>query len=115
MKKLETESYGATFGLFLYYEMHLPMDKVLQIVQAACKTYNSKTNRYEPKVLYYDKYRKGNIILVPRLAPPRSKVEPIVREIEAQLGVQSAEDGRLAFVSFTDTVQQLLKQDPGRH
>ena len=51
---------------------------------------------------------------MPRLVPSRSKLEPIVRQIEEQLGVQSAENGRLAFVSFTDTVQQLLKQDSGK-
>ena len=51
MKKLENESFGDTFGLFLYYEMHLTMDKVLRIVQAVCKSYNKETNHYEPKVL----------------------------------------------------------------
>ena len=111
--KLETEYWGIEFALFLHYEMRLSQKKALQMVQAASMRYNRMTDRYASQVLWYDKHRKANFINVPRLVPPRSKVEPIIRMVESELGVTSAEDGRLARRSFVQVVLQMIKQDPG--
>lgn len=114
MKTLEDEHYCNTFGLFLHYELHLPLSKILSINQAACKQYNRVSDRYEPKVLLHHKFiLKAKAIAVPRLAPPGHMMMPLFRSIEAELGVRSSEDGRLAFTPFLQVVAQILEQDAG--
>ena len=36
---MEEREFGETFGLYLHYEMRLTFDKILRMVQAACKKY----------------------------------------------------------------------------
>lgn len=115
MQQLEEEHFGKKFSLFLYYEMHLTMPKILRIVQAASKKYNRHTDMYSSKVLLYHPFRKGVVVKVPRIAQPRGKLEMTVREIEHHLGVQSSENGQLAFRSLTEVVQELLTCDPGKN
>ena len=50
---------------------------------------------------------------MPRIAPSRTKLQPVVARIEKELGVQSSENGKLAFKSFTVVVQELLARDTG--
>lgn len=52
---------------------------------------------------------------MPRIAPPRSKLEPAIRKVEARLGVQSSEDGTIAFKSLDVALQELLQQDAGKY
>jgi len=59
-----------------------------------------------------DRHGHAKVVYVPRIAPPRNKLELIVRRIEARCGVQSMENGRLAFKSFEIVLNQLLHQDP---
>ena len=102
---MEEREFGETFGLYLHYEMRLTFDKILRMVQAACKKYKHASDHYLSKPLLYNPYesdRHGHakVVYVPRIAPPRNKRELLVRRIEAKCGVQSMENGRLAFKSF---------------
>eukprot|EP00965_Chrysotila_dentata_P201385 6180539-Pleurochrysis_carterae.AAC.2 len=90
---LEKKHFGDGFGLFLHYEMHLTLDnKYLCIKQGASK--------------HFHRDSASNM-------PITSKLAPLIKLIEARLGVDPAEEGRLAFKSFTAAVQELLLQDPG--
>ena len=65
------------------------------------------------KRLLYHPFYKDKSVRVPRIAPSRSKLQPVVTSIEKELGVQSSENGKLAFKSLTVVVQELLARDPG--
>lgn len=115
MKHLELNEYGEMFGLYLHYELHLTLPKILSITQSASKVYDRVSDRFQSKVLLHHKFQKHKVIKVPRVAPPTSKLQPRIRQIESLLGVEPAEDGRLAFKSITQVVQELLMHDPGRY
>lgn len=114
MACLEKEHYGKTLGLFLHYELQMPLAKILNVTQAACKQYNRHVDRYEPKVLMFHKWLKHERVHVPRIAPPSSVMTPLIRSIEKELHVDAAEDGRLAFKSFVQVVVEVLTQDTGK-
>ena len=114
MTQLEKEEYGVTFGLYLHYEARLTFPKILKLTQAGAKKYDHHLDRYRPKILLGHRYLKGVAIHVPRVAPPISKLEPKVREIEKCLGIEHSEDGQMAFVPFDSVMQQVLSRDPGR-
>lgn len=114
MQRLEEEEFGRDFALFLHFEMHLTLPKILRITQAASKAYVRADNRYVGKALLRDPWRKDLVVYVPRLAPPRVHIEKIVKQIHEQLGVDCNEDGRVAFTSFADTFESLVSQDQGR-
>eukprot|EP00965_Chrysotila_dentata_P077412 2555284-Pleurochrysis_carterae.AAC.1 len=40
MAQLEHDHFGERFGLHLHYEAHLTLNKILEVTQAACKTYD---------------------------------------------------------------------------
>ena len=89
---MEEREFGETFGLYLHYEMRLTFDKILRMVQAACKKYKHASDHYLSKPLLYNPYesdRHGHakVVYVPRIAPPRNKLELLVRRIEAKCGV----------------------------
>lgn len=46
MTQLEKEHYGMTFALFLHYDLHLTLPKILSISQAASKRYVAVDDRY---------------------------------------------------------------------
>jgi hypothetical protein len=116
MKRLEEEHFGIQFGMFLHFEMPMTMPNILRLTQAASKTYNCELDRYESKVLYFDRFEgyAGRRVLVPRVAPPRGKLEKVIRSIEGTLNVQVAEDGRLSFVLFQDLLIDVLLKDLGK-
>eukprot|EP00965_Chrysotila_dentata_P062424 2068854-Pleurochrysis_carterae.AAC.1 len=62
MASLEREHFGAGFGLFLHYEMHLTLDKILLITQAASKQFHREIDRYRSKVLFYDAFLPRDVI-----------------------------------------------------
>eukprot|EP00966_Prymnesium_polylepis_P231890 5364686-Prymnesium_polylepis.1 len=99
----------------MHYDQHLPLCKILAIVQAASKRYNVTTNVYRSKVLRYHPTRADKVVCVPRLAPPESKLIPVMRKLEAEVGVQSSEDGTLALTSFNDAICDILEKDTGKH
>ena len=113
--KLEKEHFGCEFGLYLHYEMRLTLPKILEVTQAASKKYDKATDRYVGKPLLHHPWLKGILIKVPRIAPPTSKLVPLMRAIEKELGVEAGEDGLLAIKSFEQVMCELLSQDPGKH
>ena len=114
MTQLEQVEYGVTFGLYLHYEARMTFPKILKLTQAGAKVYDHHSYRYKPKLLLGHRYLKGVGINVPRVAPPISKLEPKVREIEKVLNIEHSEDGTMAFVPFASIVQQVLSRDAGR-
>ena len=113
VKRMEQEQFGISFGLYLHCDLHMTHDKVLRLVQAACFKYNRSTDAYKPAPLLYNPHRKGAVVYFPRIAPPRSRLEPVIRQIESKTGAQSAENGRLAFRSFAVVVQELIAKECG--
>ena len=114
VRRLEHDDFGESFGLFLHFEMHLTIDKIVRLTQAACKRFCRTTNTYVTKELLYHKFIKSKVpIHVPRIAPPRSKLEPLKNQISAKLGLTHSEDGSMARIEFDAVIQQLLAQDPG--
>ena len=110
IQDLEKSEFGEVFGLFLHYEMKLTFNKILRLTQAASKKYDKSLDRYCTKVLLYNPYRKGEVVKVPRLAPPINKMDASKKRIESTLSVQSGEDGRLAFICVHKVIAQLLAQ-----
>ena len=110
---MERDDYGMNFALYLHYECHLTLPKILQITQAACKRYIRSTDRHVAKELLCHRHVKGKLIKVPRLSPPISKLVPAIRSVEARLGVMPAENGRLALRSVTAVFQEMMVSDPG--
>ena len=53
--------------------------------------------------------------LVPRIAPPEYKIRAVLTTIYTQLGIEIAEDGRVAYRPLSTVVQDLLSHDPGRY
>lgn len=115
MLNLEKEHYGDAFGLYLHYETRLTLPKILEISQAGSKKYDRTTDRYVSKALLRHPWRKGVVINVPRVAPPSSKLVPLMRSIESTLGITPGENGLLAIKSFAQVLQEILMQDTGRN
>lgn len=115
LARLEQEHYGVSFALYLRFELHLTLPKILEVTKSACKQYIRELDRYKAKIAYYHPYRKGVFIKVPRLAPTASKLTPIIRDIEATLGVVPGANGRVAQRPIKRIVNELLAQDPGHH
>jgi hypothetical protein len=98
----------------------------LHVTQAASKYFHRDADRYRSKPLLFDPYhvsdhqitgeeKKYRCIKMPRLAPPASKLVPIIRELEKQVGIESGEDGRMALRSFSVVMQEMVARDPGKH
>ena len=99
--------FGIGFGLYLHFDMHLTLPKILQINQAIMD-YHKVLDYFRRKVVLRNPYRKDDIVKVPRLAPPRCQLEPKIREIENTIGVEAAENGRVALRSLKVVVQEML-------
>ena len=113
VEDMEQNHFGEVFGMYLHYEMNLTFDKIVRLTQAACKKFDKPLDRYCSKVLLYNPYVKGEVVKVPRLAPPMHKMAASKKAIEATLNVQSSEEGLIAFVPIHDVIHQLLRRDPG--
>ena len=83
-------------------------------MQAACKTFDKDSNLYKSKILRYHPTRKDVCIKVPRLAPPESKLVPVFRQLEKEIGVTAEENGRLALQSFSHALTEMLERDCGK-
>ena len=112
VNKMEEEVFGHSLALYLHYEHHTPLPKLLQFTQAVCKLYDRAADSYKPKPLLKHRYRQ-EFIKVPRLCPPVSKLVPIIRRIEATLNVKHAENGKIAFVGLMEVIQDMLAHDCG--
>ena len=112
--KLEHDSYGIRFGLYLHYEMKLTLVKLQEIVEAACKEYARGVDRYKKTTWVTNPYNPREFLRTPRIIPARTKLEPVIQEIGASLGVQSSENGKLAFIDFNQVLQEVVARDPGK-
>ena len=63
--RLESADYGVPLALYLYYEQHMTLPKILQVTQAACKRYMRGSDSYEAKQLLVHRFLKGQFIKVP--------------------------------------------------
>ena len=115
LDKLQTDHFGIPFALFLHFELHITLKKILQVTQAACKFYNRERDAYEAAGLLYHPFRKGVYLPVPRLAPPASRITPIIRRLEGTLGVEVADNGKVAFRPVTAILQEQVARDTGTH
>ena len=113
--KLEREEFGIPFGLVLHYDFGLTPAKILSVTQVACKKFHRETHNHKSKALLHNPYLKDTFVKVPRIAPPMSKLVPIIRSIEEKCGISYSENGRIAYKTFSDIVQVMLMQDPGTH
>ena len=109
MRMIEEEHYGVEFGLFLHYEMNLPLHKILRITHAGSHVYDKEHDHYMRKVILCNGYS----VKVPRLGPPRNVLEPVMRKLEDSLGVETREDGRVAFLEFDKALADIVNEDPG--
>jgi len=116
MRRIEEEHYGVDFGLFLHYEMALPLHKILRITHAGSHEYHKEHDHYMRKaILCSGNGSTGQYsVKVPRLGPPRNVLEPVMRELEDSLGVETREDGRVAFLEFDKALADIVNEDPGR-
>ena len=85
MQRLETDHFGSAFVFYLYYNLNLKFDKILEITRAASMQYDKVADLYRSKVLWRDPDDQKNVIWVPRIAPPRSRYEPVIHEFEVSL------------------------------
>lgn len=108
---MEQRDFGPPFALFLHYELR----KILRVSQTACKEYNRECDRFKAKIALYHPYRNDVFLEVPRLAPPASKLTPLIRSVESKLGVQPADNGQIALRSFAVVFQELFARYPGMH
>ena len=92
--------FGVGFGLYLHFDQHLTLDKILQINQAVM-TYNKVQDNFRRRILLRNPFVKRDVVKVPRIAPARNQLEPQIRAIEATIGVQASENGRVAFRSLS--------------
>jgi hypothetical protein len=68
-----------------------------------------------PKIFLPHRFLKGEAIKVPRLAPPRNKLQTAIDAIEGELGVFPEENGRLALRSVAIVFQEMAARNPGKH
>ena len=114
LTRLEQEHYGIAFALYLRFELHLTMPKILEVTKAGCKRYKREEDKYVAKIAHYHPHSKGKLFLkVPRLAPPASQLIPLIRSVEEKLACVIGENGRVAQRPVATVFQELLSQDPG--
>ena len=110
MRMIEEEHYGVDFGLFLHYEMSLPLHKILRITHAGSHLYDKEHDHYMRKVILCS----GNgstgqfSVKVPRIGLPRNVLEPVMRKLEDSLGVETREDGCVAFLEFDKALADIV-------
>ena len=95
--------------------MGLPLHKILRITHAGSHKYDKVEDMYKRKVILCS--GNGSIkkfsVKVPRLGPPRSVLEPVMRQLEDSLGVQTAEEGLIvAFLQFDKALADIVNEDP---
>ena len=113
MARIESEQFGLEFGLALYFEHGLTLDRILRITQSASKHYNRQRDRYEAVTLLGDRDGSGCKVAVPRLAPPRSQLEPAINFVKSLLHIETAESGKLAYRDFDECMRELVLEDTG--
>ena len=103
-----------SLGLFLHYDMKLTLTKIQRFVEAACKEFNTSTNRYKKKPWLVNPFNTNETLMTPRICPTRTKLEPVTKELAKNLGVEWSEKGLLAFRGIDIILQELLSRDTGK-
>ena len=115
IKKMESEDFSMSFALFLHFELHLTLDKISRIVNAAGKVYKPALDRYERKVvLYHPHLKEYPHIKFPRLVPPTAKIQAALNNIYADLGCEPEENGRVAIKPVARCISEMLIYDVGK-
>ena len=109
----EGQHYDIAFGLHLHFELGLTLAQILDLTQAGCSTCDPVSDSHHRKILLYDPDRQDRHIPLPRIAPPRTQLEPAIRALRAKLGLSIAENGKVAHRSFMAVFEDLLTADPG--
>ena len=86
---------------------------MLKMVQAACKQYERARDFYAPKVCAVNRHDPTDTLRVPRIAPPRNRVEPVVKEIVSTLGFSMAENGKVTRKEILRVYSEMLTHDAG--
>ena len=91
------------------------MHKILRITHGGSHRYCKKKDMYMRKEIHCsgNGLKKMFSVKVPRLGPPRNVLEPVMRQLEDSLGVQTAEEGLVAFLQFAKALAKIVSEDPG--
>ena len=112
--RMEQECFGERFGVFLHLELGLTLPQITLLSQATCKTFVTAEGRYVAKTLDYSSYSTQLLIHAPRITPPRSFLEPIIRGLKKDTGLELAENGRVSFRPVMPVLAQMIERDAGR-
>ena len=113
-KKLEREHWGERLGMHCRLELHMTFASMLQLTQAASKVYQSDRDFYAPKVLATNPFDARDVLNVPRVLPPRSRVEPEVRVLESTLGLSMSESGVITHKPLLRCLNTIVFEDMGK-
>jgi len=83
------------------------------MVQAASKNYLRERDFYAPRVLLVNRHDPNDRLCVPRIAPPRNQVEPIIKEIISTLGFAMTEGGKVTAKPLLRVFGEVLTFDAG--
>eukprot|EP00965_Chrysotila_dentata_P131119 4334180-Pleurochrysis_carterae.AAC.1 len=75
--------------------MHLTLGNILRITQAASKLFDRESDRCVAKVLLYNPHLPRDIVKVPHICPVSSRLAPLIKRTEEQLGAAHGKDSRL--------------------
>ena len=113
-KKLEREHWGERLGMHCRLELNMTYASMLQLGQAASKVYSAELDFYAPKVLATNPFDARDKLIVPRILPPRSRVEPEVRKLESTLGLEMSESGVVTHKPLLRCVNEIMTEDMGK-
>ena len=113
METVGREHLGQAFALFLHFDMHLPLEKIARVNNAGCMRFHRSSDSYSRIVIAHNPYVKADVVKMPRLTPPRCRLEPLIKTVAETLNLSVEENGRLAIIPFENVVQEMLAQDPG--
>ena len=113
-RKLEREHWGERLGMHCRLELNMTYANMLQLSQAASKVYKADSDFYAPKVLAVNPFDKKDVLTVPRILPPRSRVEPEVKLLESTLGLEMSESGVITHKSLLRCLGEIVAEDMGK-
>ena len=112
--RMETECFGERFGIFCHLELGLTLAQITLLAQATCKSFDAANGKYTEKVLDYSSHSTQLIIRAPRITPPRNFLEPIIKGLKEDTGLEISENGRVSLRPFLPVLAQLIERDAGR-
>ena len=81
METVGREHLGQAFALFLHFDMHLPLEKIARVNNAGCMRFHRSSDSYSRIVIAHNPYVKADVVKMPRLTPPRCRLEHRVRQL----------------------------------